>query len=90
LCGEQKELYTPIHKLNARSVACPSCDNTMNFSTFHSLDGTEDFLHKTLGEIGIPPLHIVCGRIGSQSRYFEFTADYDEIFAGLDMKGNIL
>lgn len=87
VCGERKNLYTPIHKLSARSVACPVCSKTMNFTTFHSLDGTEDFLHMTVGEIGIPPLHIVCGRVGVRSRYFEFTADYDEVFAGLDKKG---
>ena len=62
----------------------------MNFSTLHSLNGSETFLDKTVADIGIPPLHIVCGRIGSRARFFEFTADYDEIFAGLGMKGSTL
>jgi adenylyltransferase/sulfurtransferase len=88
MCGHQKDLYTPIHKLNAHAVACPVCGSTMNFATFHTVNGSESFLNKTLADIGIPPLHIVCGRSGSHAQYFEFSADYDEIFAGLGTKGS--
>ncbi|MCE2853457.1 MAG: ThiF family adenylyltransferase [Chloroflexaceae bacterium] len=86
-CGAKKDLFTPIHKLNAKAINCPMCGSTMKFDSFHSLNGTEDFLHKTVGEIGIPPLHIVCGRVGVRLRYFEFSADYDEVFSGLDKRG---
>jgi adenylyltransferase/sulfurtransferase len=86
-CGEQKDLFMPMHKLNAESITCPRCGNSMDFDSFHSLDGSESFLHKTVGEIGIPPLHIVSGRIGTESRQFEFTSDEGEIFADFRMGG---
>ena len=55
----------------------------MNFNSLHSLNGTEDFLDKTLFDIGIPPLHIVAGRNGRIMKYFEFSADAAEVFADL-------
>ncbi|MDR2751340.1 MAG: ThiF family adenylyltransferase [Clostridiales bacterium] len=79
-CGETKELFTPIHKLSQQAITCPKCKKSMMFDSIHSLDGTESFLHKTVAEIGIPPLHIVSGRIGAKSTHFEFTADSNELF----------
>ncbi|MDR1481356.1 MAG: ThiF family adenylyltransferase [Synergistaceae bacterium] len=80
-CGECKELFTPVHRLRAESVICPNCGIAMNFELFHSLDGAEVFLDKTVGEIGVPPLHILSGRVGTTSKYYEFSADEPEIFS---------
>ncbi len=80
-CGESKDIFAPIHKLKANDIACPKCGNAMSFENFHSLDGSETFLDKTAGEIGIPPLHIISGRIGMTTKHFEFTADESEIFS---------
>jgi adenylyltransferase/sulfurtransferase len=55
----------------------------MQFDSIHSIKGEEDFLDKTPFDIGIPPLHIVGGRIGMNTTYFEFTGDEPEIFKGL-------
>ena len=64
-------------------VACPKCGEAMRFDSFHVLDGSEDFLDRTLHDIGIPLLHIVGGRVGMNTTYYEFTADEAEIFEGL-------
>ena len=55
----------------------------MAFDAFHILAGQEAFLDKTLGEIGIPPLHIFCGRKGMEERYYECTGDEEAVFSGL-------
>jgi adenylyltransferase/sulfurtransferase len=86
-CGEHRELFTPVHRLRAESILCPNCGSTMDFKLFHSLDGTEIFLDKTVGEIGIPPLHIVSGRVGTTSKYYEFSVDESEIFSGFNQGG---
>ena len=52
----------------------------MSFDSFHSINGTEDFLDKTLFEIGIPLLHIVGGRVGMNTTYYEFAGDESEVF----------
>jgi len=82
-CGEHKEIFKPIHKLKGQDLVCPGCGKTMDFDAVHSLTGAEDFLDKTAFDIGIPPLHIVSGRCGTQIRYFEFSADAEEIFLDL-------
>ena len=55
----------------------------MTFDTVHSIAGDEDFLDKTPMEIGIPLLHIVGGRIGMDTTYYEFTSDEAEVFENL-------
>ena len=79
-CGNIKDLYSPVHKLKGESLVCPECGATMQFDTIHTIHGDEDFLDKTLYEIGIPPLHIICGRVGMNALYYEFTADKEEVF----------
>lgn len=79
-CGHKKDIYTPVHKLKGEMLVCPECGATMQFDSIHSIKGEEDFLDKTLFEIGIPLMHIVCGRVGMDTTYYEFTADEAEIF----------
>ena len=40
-------------------------------------------LDKTLFEIGIPLLHIVGGRVGMNTTYYEFAGDEPEVFEEL-------
>lgn len=82
-CGESKDLYTPVHKLKGEMLICPKCGNQMSFDSFHSVNGTEEFLDKTLFEIGIPLLHIVGGRVGMNTTYYEFAGDEPEVFEEL-------
>ena len=68
---------------NPEQLICPECGAAMQFDSVLSLRGDEDFLHKTAYQIGIPLLHIVCGRIGMETKYYEFTADEAEVFKNL-------
>lgn len=82
-CGENKALFTPVHKLKGEMLTCPKCGAQMTFDSVHSITGDEDFLNKTPMEIGIPLLHIVGGRIGMDTTYYEFTSDEAEVFENL-------
>lgn len=82
-CGESKELFTPVRKLKGSSLACNKCGAAMRFDMIHTINGSEPYLHKTLQEMGIPPLHIISGRLGRQMKHYECTGDLDEVFAGL-------
>lgn len=82
-CGCHKELYLPVHKLKGHMLTCPECGAQMQFDTLHAISGSEDFLEKTPFEIGIPLLHIIGGRVGMQTTYYEFTGDVPEVFQGL-------
>ena len=83
-CGEIKDLYLPVHKLTGAILTCPKCGNQMSFDSFHIIKGDEDFLNKTPYEIGIPLLHIIGGKVGINTTYYEFSGDEKEIFDGLE------
>ncbi len=82
-CGREKALFLPVHKLTSDLLACPECGAPMIFDSFHSLNGTEYFLSKTLFEVGIPLMHVVGGRVGiEETIYYEFDGDKEEVFRG--------
>lgn len=83
-CGECKELYTPVHKLKGEMLTCPKCGNQMQFDSFHVINGDEDYIDKTPADIGIPKLHIIGGKVGMETTYYEFSADEKEVFSGLE------
>lgn len=85
-CGEQKELFLPVHKLKGEMLTCPKCGNQMSFDSIHRINGEESFLDKTPFETGIPLLHIIGGKVGMETTYFEFSADEKEVFDGLEEK----
>lgn len=66
-CGEHISLFMPVHKLRGNMLTCPKCGQQMSFDSVHSINGSEDFLNMTPEQIGIPPLHIICGRIGMEA-----------------------
>ena len=83
-CGEHKDIYMPVHKLKGGMLTCPKCGSQMSFDSIHSIKGDENFLEKTPFDIGIPLLHIVGGRIGMNTNYYEFNGDKPEVFEGLE------
>ena len=82
-CGETKGLFMPVHKLKGSMLTCPKCGKQMAFESKHSFNGSEDYLSKTFAEIGIPPLHIITGRIGMNEKHYEFSKDAETVFQGL-------
>lgn len=83
-CGECKDLYMPVHKLKGEMLTCPKCGNQMQFDSFHVINGDEDYIDKTPADIGIPKLHIIGGKVGMETTYYEFSADEKEVFSGLE------
>lgn len=79
-CGCEKPLLTPVHKLRGDMLACPDCGGQMSFDSVHTLRGGESFLDRPPLALGIPPLHIVTGRVGTRAVHYEFTADAAEVF----------
>lgn len=82
-CGEHKELFIPVHKLKGAMLTCPKCGKQMTFESKHSFNGSEEYIGKSFDEIGIPPLHIISGRVGMNIKHYEFSGDIDSVFRGL-------
>lgn len=76
-CNTTTEVHRPLHQVTWNDGICPECGEIRQPVMTHTVTGEEDFLEKTLREIGIPPLHIVAARNGLNYRYFELTGDVE-------------
>ncbi len=52
---------------------------------FHTIDGKKPaVLDRTLGELGIPPWDVLCGRSGLDQRFYEFRGDAPLVLGPLE------
>ncbi|HKD37321.1 MAG TPA: ThiF family adenylyltransferase, partial [Pirellulales bacterium] len=72
-CGENEPLFASLGKVTEGRGRCPKCKTPRIPQTYHSLDGRETFLDRSLGELGVPPWDVIAGRAGSEQRFYEFT-----------------
>lgn len=81
-CGEQKDLFLPVHKIKNQDILC-SCGKAMLLRTTHTITGDEEFLDKTLYEIGIPLFHIITARNKNEEKHYEFSKDKNDVLKGI-------
>jgi adenylyltransferase/sulfurtransferase len=76
-CGEQFPIFRKMARLYENESTCPNCGGRREMSMTHRIDGSEDFLDRTLAEMDVPPLGIIRARSASkkESIYLELTGD---------------
>ena len=79
-CGNREAVFEPLRRLDGRRARCPECTTQRQGVTTHTLTGEEDYVDRTLAEIGVPPLHILTARSGRHYAYFELTGDATTYF----------
>ncbi len=77
-CNEREPVFRLVGKLTAREAACPTCGEVREAELTHAIYGTEDFLDRTLAQVGIPPYDLVRGREGPTGRHFLLAGDRAE------------
>jgi adenylyltransferase/sulfurtransferase len=80
VCGSERKIFAPLHKLQAADITCEQCGCQMTYNSIHLLQGNEGFLNKTAADVGIPKLDIISGREGMTVKYYEFSQDAPKIF----------
>lgn len=75
-----EEVLQPTSRVKESAARCPGCGSLRWPRQVHSIVGSEQFLKRTLVEIGVPPLAILCGRSGENCRFFELTGDRPLVF----------
>ena len=68
----------PLSEVSFEAAHCPTCGELRLPTLTHTISGEEDFLHRTLASVGVPPLHIVKAHNGIQYRFYELTGDLDD------------
>ena len=74
-CNETREFFCSLGGVSVADATCPTCGHVCDPSLCHSLTGSEDFLDRTLADIGIPPYDIFTGRAGLNMKHYLLAAD---------------
>ena len=78
-CNEEERLLNSLGKVTERQATCPGCGANRTPRTYHTIDGREEFLDRTLAEIGIPVWEILGARSGLTQRFYEFAGDRAQV-----------
>jgi molybdopterin/thiamine biosynthesis adenylyltransferase len=77
-CNRREEVLRPLESVTFEAGHCPECGTLRETEMTHEITGDEPFLHRSLGSIGVPPLHILRARNASEFRFYELTGDLAE------------
>lgn len=74
-CNEKREFFCSLGRVKVSDATCPTCGQLCDPSLSHSLTGGEDYLGKTLAQMGIPPYDVITGRVGLNMKHYLLAAD---------------
>ncbi|MBI5839638.1 MAG: ThiF family adenylyltransferase [Chloroflexi bacterium] len=74
-CHTVEEVLRPLSEVTFEAGHCPTCGILREASMTHVITGEENFLHRTLSSVGVPPLHIIRAHNGVEYRFYELSAD---------------
>lgn len=77
-CHTMEQVLKPMSEITFEAGHCPTCGVLRDAQFTHVITGEENFLHRTLSSIGVPPLHILRAQNGLEYRFYELTGDLPE------------
>ncbi len=77
-CHTMEQVLKPLSEITFEAGHCPTCGTLRDAQFTHMITGDENFLHRTLASVGVPPLHILRAQNGMEYRFYELTGDLPE------------
>jgi hypothetical protein len=77
-CHTVEQIMKPMSEVTFEAGHCPTCGILRDAQFTHVITGEENFLHRTLSSVGVPPLHILRAQNGMEYRFYELTGDLPE------------
>ncbi|MEW5827574.1 MAG: ThiF family adenylyltransferase [Chloroflexota bacterium] len=77
-CHSVEAVLRPLSDVSFEAGHCPTCGVLREATLTHSITGGENFLHRTLSSVGVPPLHILRANNGDEYRFYELSGDLNE------------
>jgi molybdopterin/thiamine biosynthesis adenylyltransferase/DNA-binding transcriptional regulator YhcF (GntR family) len=77
-CHAIENVLRPLNDISFEAGHCPTCGVLREAQLTHAITGEENFLHRTLASVGIPPLHILRVQNGEEFRFYELSGDLPE------------
>jgi hypothetical protein len=77
-CHTVEQVLRPLSEVTFEAGHCPTCGVLREATLTHMISGEENFLHRTLASVGVPPLHILRAHNGVDYRFYELAGDLPE------------
>jgi molybdopterin/thiamine biosynthesis adenylyltransferase/DNA-binding transcriptional regulator YhcF (GntR family) len=77
-CQTAEEVLRSVSEITFEAGHCPDCGELREAQFTHMITGEENFLHRTLANVGVPPLHILRAHNGYDYRFYELSGDLPE------------
>ena len=77
-CHTLEDVLRPVSEITFEAGHCPTCGELREAQFTHMITGEENFLHRTLANVGVPPLHILRAHNGFEYRFYELSGDLPE------------
>jgi adenylyltransferase/sulfurtransferase len=77
-CHTVEQVMKPMSEVTFEAGHCPTCGILRDAQFTHVITGEENFLHRTLSSVGVPPLHILRAQNGMEYRFYELAGDLPE------------
>jgi len=77
-CNTSEPILKPLNDVSFEAGHCPTCGVLREANLTHIISGEENFLHRTLASVGVPPLHILRVHNGVEYRFYELTGDLQD------------
>lgn len=74
-CDVTRDFFQSLGKVTVTAATCPACGDVCDPLLTHKLDGSEDYLERSLADLGLPPYDIVTGREGLTMKHYLLSAD---------------
>ncbi|MGO8749841.1 MAG: hypothetical protein ACLQNE_28180, partial [Thermoguttaceae bacterium] len=88
-CREEEPVLASLGKVSQRQGRCPHCGEDRAPNLYHTLSGSEAFLDRNLGELGIPPWDVLAGRCDLKQRFYEFAGDRASVLGPIASQGTV-
>lgn len=83
-CDARQPLHASLGKVSEKTARCPRCGAHRAPTLFHTLDGTQPWLDRTLAQLGVPPWDILTARAGYETRHYEMGGDRAQVLGPLE------
>jgi adenylyltransferase/sulfurtransferase len=82
-CDREERRFGSLGKVTEPEGRCPTCSQVRQPRIYHTADGGEAFADVSLAELGVPAWDIVCGRVGTELKYYELGGDRATVLGAL-------
>ncbi len=78
VCHTVEQVLKPLSTVSFEAGHCPTCGTLRETELTHVIAGEENFLNRSLANVGVPSLHILRAHNGQEYRFYELTGDLAE------------